>query len=97
MQAFLEIHKIIHSSGHVDTSGKINEIVLQGNFKNFDPKNPKPFVNMIISSIDYNPSDFHISIHMSWIPSFIADLIIKIFKSKILHSIIPKIVESVNK
>ena len=52
---------------------------------------------MLITAIDYNPDDFNINIHMSWIPSFIADLIIKIFKSKILHSIIPKIVDSVNK
>ena len=52
---------------------------------------------MIISKIEFNPSDFNIQIHMSYVPSFIANLIIKLFKSKILNSIIPKIIESVNK
>lgn len=81
----------IHTSGTVYCYGKIKEIKQVITFLPVDDKQHFPMIKIELFDIGLDGDSWHIDVDFKYIPSWLIDWIIKLFKSKILDAIVPKV------
>jgi hypothetical protein len=90
--------KFIKSPGVITSSGMIDEVLINMNFRDFtDTQKGKPYFSVKVQQLTFNKDSFDIHADFKGIPNFIIDAIIKIFKAKLLDKIKDSILKSLDK
>ena len=76
--------------------GKLRNIKIFAEFKKYDPNNPYPFIDIKIDDISFRTSDWDIKVDFEYIPDWMVDIIIRLFKGDILELVVLLVKEKIN-
>lgn len=96
LEAQATIHELITSSGTIKCDGAIEMISLNLVFKELDPKNPKPFINLSLEHYKIFLDKWHFALDFKYIPEFLIDLIINAFKRTIITDVLPVVTDVIS-
>lgn len=89
-----EVDFVIHTHGKIYSHGSVRSILSRVKFTPIDEHNPYPFIVVEIVDIQLDTNSWDIHVDFDFIPSWMIDWIINLFKSKILDDIVPRMSEA---
>lgn len=93
----VDVHwKFFKSSGVIRTRGKIDKVVSKITFKNYDPNDPKPYLDLKVEHMELYVNNWDVDVDIKNIPNFLINLIIKLFKANILKDFLEKVIRAIN-
>lgn len=95
--SYADLHyKFFYTTGTVNTIGRVSNIESKIIFKDFNPQDPKPYIDIKVQGFTYDEAKWQIYVDFDYIPNFIANIIIELIQTKLLEIIISNVVEALN-